>query len=112
MIIVSLELTDLPYCCTCLGRQSPERQHRSYLEAVVKQSQIYQRLDFLIYKEINKLERILTMVYVVQNSQNFSGFFPLSGIPKNTTFWKLDLFPSSDVGGGEVAYPVRPFTES
>jgi hypothetical protein len=41
------------------------------------------------------------MVYVVQNSQNFSGLFPSSGIPKNTTFWKLDLFPSSGEGGGE-----------
>jgi hypothetical protein len=32
------------------------------------------------------------MVYVVQNSQNFSGLFPSSGIPKNTAFRKLDLF--------------------
>jgi hypothetical protein len=46
--------------------------------------------------------RILTMVYVVQNSQNFSGLFPSSGIPKNTTFRKLDLFPSSGEGGEEV----------
>jgi hypothetical protein len=30
------------------------------------------------------LERILTMVYVVQNSQNFSGLFSSSGIPKKT----------------------------
>jgi hypothetical protein len=29
------------------------------------------------------------MVYVVQNSQNFSGLFPSSCIPKNTTFRKL-----------------------
>jgi hypothetical protein len=42
-----------------------------------------------------RLKRILTMVYVVQNSHNFSGFFPSSGIPKNMTFRKLDLFPSS-----------------
>jgi hypothetical protein len=35
-----------------------------------------------------RLERILTMVYVVQNSQNFSGLFPSSCIPKNTTFRK------------------------
>jgi hypothetical protein len=34
-----------------------------------------------------------------QNSQNFSEIFPSSGIPKNTTFRKLDLFPSSGVGG-------------
>jgi hypothetical protein len=42
------------------------------------------------------------MVYVVQNSQNFSGIFPSSGIPKNTTFQKFDLFPFSGEGGGEV----------
>jgi hypothetical protein len=40
---------------------------------------------------LNKLERILTMVYVVQNSQNFSGLFPLSGIPKNTRSLRLAL---------------------
>jgi hypothetical protein len=50
------------------------------------------------------LERILTMVYVVQNSQIFSGLFPSSGIPKNMTFRKLDLFPSSGEGGEEDAY--------
>jgi hypothetical protein len=48
-------------------------------------------------KEVG-LEKILTMVYVEQNSQNFSGLFLSSGIPKNTTFWKLDLFPSSGEG--------------
>jgi hypothetical protein len=36
-------------------------------------------------KSRDRLERILTMVYVEQNSQNFSGLFPSSGIPKNTT---------------------------
>jgi hypothetical protein len=45
------------------------------------------------------------MVRVVQNSQNFSGLFPSSGIPKNTTFRKLDLFSSSGEGGEE-----DPFT--
>jgi hypothetical protein len=30
---------------------------------------------------LDRLERILTMMYVVQNSQNFSGLFPSSGIP-------------------------------
>jgi hypothetical protein len=44
-----------------------------------------------------RIERILTMVYVVENSQNCSGLFPSSCIPKNTTFRKLDLFPSSGV---------------
>jgi hypothetical protein len=45
----------------------------------------------------DRLERILTLVYVVQNSQNFSGLFPSSCIPKNTTFRKLDLFPKRRV---------------
>jgi hypothetical protein len=50
------------------------------------------------------LERILTMVCVEQNSQNFSGLFTSSGIRKNTTFRKLDMFPSSGEGGGEDTY--------
>jgi hypothetical protein len=52
------------------------------------------------------------MVYVVQNSQNFSGLFPSSCIPKNTTFRKLDLFPSSGEGEGEHTYSVGPLRES
>jgi hypothetical protein len=40
------------------------------------------------------------MVYVVQNSEKFSGLFPSSCIPKNR-FRKLDLFPSSGESGGE-----------
>jgi hypothetical protein len=36
------------------------------------------------------------------------GLFPFSGILENTTFWKLDLFMSSDEGGGEDAYSVGP----
>jgi hypothetical protein len=59
-----------------------------------------------------RLERILAMVYVVQNPQNFSGLFPSSGIPKNTTFRKLDPFPSSGEGGGEDTYSVGPLRES
>jgi hypothetical protein len=60
----------------------------------------------------DRLERILTMVYVVQNSQNFSGLLSSSCIPKNTTFRKLDLFPSSGKGGGEDTYSVGPLRES
>jgi hypothetical protein len=52
------------------------------------------------------------MVYVVRISPNFSGFFPSSCIPKNTTFQKLDLFPSSGEGGGEDTYSVGPLRES
>jgi hypothetical protein len=65
-----------------------------------------------IYLSIYKLDRILTMVYVVQNSQNFSGLFPSSGILENTTFRKLDLFPSSGEGGVEDTYSVGPLRES
>jgi hypothetical protein len=56
----------------------------------------------------DRLERILTMVYVVQNSQNFSGLFLWSCISKNTTFRKLDLFPSSGEGGGEAPTQLGP----
>jgi hypothetical protein len=52
------------------------------------------------------------MVCVVQDSQNFSGLFPSSCVPKNTTFRKLDLFPSSGEGGGEDTYSVGPLRES
>jgi hypothetical protein len=48
----------------------------------------------------------------VQNSQNFSGLFPSSCIPKNTTFRKLDLFPSSGEGGGEDTYSLGTLRES
>jgi hypothetical protein len=48
------------------------------------------------------------MVYVEQNSQNFSGFFPSSGIPKNTTFRKLDLFPSWGEGGEKTPIQLGP----
>jgi hypothetical protein len=47
------------------------------------------------------------MVYVEQNSQNFSGLFPSSGIPKNTTFQKLDLLPSSGECGEKIQFPKR-----
>jgi hypothetical protein len=61
---------------------------------------------------MDRLERILTMMYVVQDSQNFSGLFPPSCIPKNTTFRKLDLFLSSGESGGEDTYSVGPLRES
>jgi hypothetical protein len=52
------------------------------------------------------------MVYVVQNSQNFSGLLPSSCMPENTTFRQLDLFPFSGEGGGEDTYSVGPLGES
>jgi hypothetical protein len=53
---------------------------------------------------------VLTMVY---NTQNYwvLGIFPSSGILENTTFPKLDLFPSSGEGGGEDTYTVGPVIE-
>jgi hypothetical protein len=49
---------------------------------------------------------------VEQNSQNLSGLFPSSGIPKNTMFRKLDLFPSSGEGGKEDTYSIGLLRES
>jgi hypothetical protein len=49
------------------------------------------------------------MVYNTQNYWVF-GIFPSSGILENTTFRKLDLFPSSGEDGGEDTYSVRQFT--
>jgi hypothetical protein len=45
---------------------------------------------------------------MVHNTQNYwiFGLFPSSGILENTTFRKLDLFPSSGVRGGEDTYSV------
>jgi hypothetical protein len=42
----------------------------------------------------------------------FLDFFPLSGILGNTTFRKLDLFPSSGEGGAEDTYSVGPLRKS
>jgi hypothetical protein len=56
----------------------------------------------------DRLERILKMVYVVQNSQNFSGLFPSTCIPKNTTFRKLDLFPFSGEVGEKTPTQLGP----
>jgi hypothetical protein len=43
------------------------------------------------------------MVYRTQNYWVF-GHFPLFGVveSRNTTFWKLDLFPSSREGGANL----------
>jgi hypothetical protein len=68
-------------------------------------------VDFVTDVTLDRLERILTMVYVVENSQNFSGLFPPSYIPKNTTFRKLVLFTCSGEGGGEDTYSVGPLRE-
>jgi hypothetical protein len=51
---------------------------------------------------------VLTGYYVEQNSQNVSGLFPSSDITKNTTFRKLDLFPSSGEGGEKTPTQLGP----
>jgi hypothetical protein len=51
---------------------------------------------------------------LVDFTQNYWVFalFPTSGILENSTFRKLDLFPSSDEGGGEDIYSVGPLRKS
>jgi hypothetical protein len=51
------------------------------------------------------------MMYNTQNYWVF-GLCPSSGILENTTFRKLDLFPSSGVGGEEDTYLVEPLRKS
>jgi hypothetical protein len=48
------------------------------------------------------------------STQNYwnSELFPSSGILENTTFRKLDLFPSSGEGGGEGTYSIGPLRKS
>jgi hypothetical protein len=48
-----------------------------------------------------------------ENAWGFWGFglFRSSGIPQNTTFLKLDLFPPSDEGVGDI-YSVGPNMKS
>jgi hypothetical protein len=48
------------------------------------------------------------------NETELLGFwtFPSSGILENTTFQKLDLFPSSGEDGGEYTYTVRSLRKS
>jgi hypothetical protein len=47
---------------------------------------------------------------LIQNYWVFS-LSPSSGILENTTFRKMDLFPSSGEGGGEDTYSVGPLIE-
>jgi hypothetical protein len=53
-------------------------------------------------------------IYSSETSMSFwvFGLFPSSGILENTTFRKLDLFPSSGEGGGEDTYSVGPIRKS
>jgi hypothetical protein len=46
------------------------------------------------------------MINTYRSSQNFSGLFHCPVFQKNTTFRKLDLFPSSGEGGREDIYSV------
>jgi hypothetical protein len=51
---------------------------------------------------------------MVYNTQNYWGFglIPSSGILENTTFRKLNLFPSSGERGEEYNYSVGPLRKS
>jgi hypothetical protein len=51
---------------------------------------------------------------MVRNTQKYWVFrlFPSSGMLENTTFRKLDLFPSSGESGGEDTYSVGPLRKS
>jgi hypothetical protein len=51
---------------------------------------------------------------MVYNSQSYwvFGRLPSSGILENTTFPKLDLFPSSSEGVGEDTYSVGPLRKT
>jgi hypothetical protein len=59
---------------------------------------------------IPHVDRISSSNVSYVNTQNYRVFgpFPSSGILENTTFRKLDLFPSSGEGGGEDTYSVGP----
>jgi hypothetical protein len=46
------------------------------------------------------------MEYNTQNYRVF-GLFPSFGILENTTFRKMDFFPSSGEGGGEDTYSLN-----
>jgi hypothetical protein len=52
------------------------------------------------------------LTYVITQNYWVFGLSPSSGILENTTFRKLDLFPSSDEGGGEDTYSVGPLRKS
>jgi hypothetical protein len=49
---------------------------------------------------------------VTHRITGFFGLFASSGLLENTTFRKLDLFPSSGEGGLEDTYSVGPLRET
>jgi hypothetical protein len=57
----------------------------------------------------------LKLISAMKDQMNFwvSGLYPSSGVWRNTTFRKLDLFPSSGKRGGkEDTYSVGPLRKS
>jgi hypothetical protein len=67
----------------------------------------------LITRRINLETRnypLVTIMSFIFDTRNFwvSGLYPPSGVWKNTTFRKLDLFPSSGKEGEEGTYSVGP----
>jgi hypothetical protein len=59
------------------------------------------------------INRPLYVVYYNSNMhKNVQNYWVFGLILENTTFLKLDLFPSSGEGGGEDTYSVGPFRKS
>jgi hypothetical protein len=58
--------------------------------------------------------RFWWVVTMVNNTRNFwvSGLYPSSGVWRNTSFRKLDLFPSSGKRGEEDTYSVGSLRKS
>jgi hypothetical protein len=59
---------------------------------------------YTMIKAVNYIE--------IHRITGFLDFFPTSSILENTTFRKLNLFPSSGEGGGEDTYSVGPLRKS
>jgi hypothetical protein len=68
-------------------------------------------LNRFIYHVVAKWRALVNTVIYTEFTE-FFWIFSSSSIPKNTTFRKLDLFPSSDEGEGEDTYSVGPLREN
>jgi hypothetical protein len=71
-------------------------------------------LDQDLWKQARELCCMEPIIVNYELSSIYWGFglFPSSGILENTTFRKLDLFPTSGEGGGEGTYSVGPLRKS
>jgi hypothetical protein len=75
----------------------------------LKHEYTYKKIAYLSY---SNFIRQMFFYYDLNHfgTQNYwvFGLFPSSGILENTTFRKLELFPSSGEGAGEDTYSVGP----